>query len=1247
MAGETNRTGLGSPALIIALLAALGIGPSLIAQKSSSPAARGVPSNPRIVESAGAANGDRDDAPEHSAAALLENFLSTSLGDLHPEKPWSRGDHPSVSQARPLTGSRNAYAIEFLIATLPEPGSPPLRSQFDADLDAISFALGRAGYALASFDLPWIDDAQENSKAAESEHESVSAGGDSRSSPKAAAGRARRSQGAPGVMLFHHEMKDGDDSDISRLLALLIVGESPTRGVNQAALRDALDQVAWLSGWKPGRPAAPLHLRTEAVIGREAVGSIRIIGPSFSGSAVSIRNTLEEWATSFPAPPVRIISGAATAIGDELSLSRPPVEFSTLRVPDAAMLPIIRRRFLPRGEETPPIVILSENTTYGSSFATVGRNRRGMPSAGGFLKIPFPLHISDLRAASGKQGAATVPAAGQLSSHNLRLPDEAGQQQQDVVPTFSPRSTVYSELVLENLLATIRDEHARYVGVVATDVEDLTFLVHEIRAHCPDVVVFTTSSDLLFTHSDFAPDLAGMIVFSTFPLFNQNQSWTNSAEAAGVRLQFPSEDTEGTYNATLAQLDRPAWILDYGRPFVGRADDAFGPADPFGIAYPEEFSAEPLGPVLWMSVVGRGGLWPLDFETPASRMQNVMPLSMSHRGGKLDLGAIYPFGFQVASLVLTALCLLPCVVFLWPRLAIATPPRSGSSRPLLDLLVGESIFNDLRAERDLRVAAFIGALLIAYLVGVGIYLLPLRVLIGSGALIDVWHSLPWPITIVGGFGLFVTIPVTIAALVAACRRIDGWPLSTPVDDRSLGGARRYSVQPTWASFALIGTITGILLVAAFIVSVWCQSPARALFSFVRAVNLNNRVSSLMPLIFLGTANLCLIGGDLWRLRLLEDCRVTLPFLGFDAAESFRGVAPLEERVIDALECPPWRLSGWWLMLLILGVGFTYFATSKGGWVYPIDGAFFDLLFFLSAAFIYMYFSILLLRFVEVWNALHRLLRRLYWHPTRGAYETLRTSTLPGRPEDQRLRLIEPRPSLTATEYCLQRARDILLILGKHPAAASLSAALAAAIARVEACISRVLAATAVADWSAELREQVHAKREMSGLSAFIVNLVEPVWRLDGREAEHPLNEDEKHVLEAANLFVASRVLDFLRQIFPQFANLAGVAMTGVLAMMLSLSVYPFVQRDTMIWMSWAVLLTVIGVSLTVFVQVNRSRVISLLMGTTPGRFNWDGGFSIQLLIYGLLPVLTLLGAQYPHTFGSFLSWATGMFGGGK
>jgi hypothetical protein len=105
----------------------------------------------------------------------------------------------------------------------------------------------------------------------------------------------------------------------------------------------------------------------------------------------------------------------------------------------------------------------------------------------------------------------------------LKLPDEEANKGAHVVRSFSKRSAVDDELVLENLLRTIHREHARYVGVVATDVEDLIFLVHEIRSNCPNVVVFTTSANLLFAHTDATSELSGMLVFSTYPLFNELQ----------------------------------------------------------------------------------------------------------------------------------------------------------------------------------------------------------------------------------------------------------------------------------------------------------------------------------------------------------------------------------------------------------------------------------------------------------------------------------------------------------------------------------------------------------------------------------------------------------------------------------------------------------------------------------------------------------------------------------------------------
>jgi hypothetical protein len=83
-------------------------------------------------------------------------------------------------------------------------------------------------------------------------------------------------------------------------------------------------------------------------------------------------------------------------------------------------------------------------------------------------------------------------------------------------------------------------------------------------------------------------------------------------------------------------------------------------------------------------------------------------------------------------------------------------------------------------------------------------------------------------------------------------------------------------------------------------------------------------------------------------------------------------------------------------------------------------------------------------------------------------------------------------------------------------------------------------------------------------------------------------------LESGRLFIAVRVVDFLRQVFPQLANLAGFSMAGALAMTLVVSRYPFAGPETQLWFSWVILLSVVITILIVFVQMNRDRVLSML-----------------------------------------------------
>ena len=126
----------------------------------------------------------------------------------------------------------------------------------------------------------------------------------------------------------------------------------------------------------------------------------------------------------------------------------------------------------------------------------------------------------------------------------------------------------------------------------------------------------------------------------------------------------------------------------------------------------------------------------------------------------------------------------------------------------------------------------------------------------------------------------------------------------------------------------------------------------------------------------------------------------------------------------------------------------------------------------------------------------------------------------------------------------------------------------------------------------------------------------------------------------ADFFVAARVVDFLRQVMPQLNNLAVFGSASMLLMLLALSSYPFPQRDAFVWLSWATLLGAVIILLVVFVQMNRDRVVSLLHGTVPGKLSWYASLVNQVILFAVVPALSLLGAQFPDAFRQVFSWVS-------
>jgi hypothetical protein len=281
------------------------------------------------------------------------------------------------------------------------------------------------------------------------------------------------------------------------------------------------------------------------------------------------------------------------------------------------------------------------------------------------------------------------------------------------------------------------------------------------------------------------------------------------------------------------------------------------------------------------------------------------------------------------------------------------------------------------------------------------------------------------------------------------------------------------------------------------------------------------------------------------------------------------------------------------------------------WRDPLEGWCFILLFDALFVVVYPLFSRSLVRFASVWWSLRKFLRVLYWHPSHTAYDELREKTVPHCPELQHITLFEPRPSLAAMEAALTFARNLLHAAnetsGTSSASDSLRNRLAASqrelsnrLREAESHLSSALLSEAYGSPVQGIRARRTAQGAIARLSEIVSVIFEPFWRAILGPSMSTPSKDEKELVESGRLFIAARVVDFLRQVFPQLLNLAGFSIVAALAMTLAISRYPFPGRDTLLWFSWLVLLSVIATILAVFIQVNRDRVLSMLTGSTPG-----------------------------------------------
>ena len=721
--------------------------------------------------------------------------------------------------------------LEVLIVSLPDPISSHLDWSYDAQLESVRRAFERDGYLIDRFWLPWrqyVDSASVNVTTAD----------------------ALPGSRAPGVILFR---RSALGAPVLRLV--YVVGEVPTLGVQKQALRQALSERSELLA-RLGRPDTLL----------------RIVGPAFSGSARSLRQVIDEWRSGAGRMVVvRVITGSASDASNLAMLSGPQMRFASTVHTSSSLTEAAQSLLVDRLQMRPrEIAFLTEGTTQygqGAQDSTTGMDAP--------LSISFPLSISSLRAQYARHPEVVIsnPDA-PVARVQPRIPLDT---REPTSLTESPRvlsqlTPPAAEIMFRQLERTLLSHRIRAVAILATDIRDQLFLASELRKRLPDLQLVFYGSNALFLRSEYAEALTGSIVISTYPLFTENQYW-DLTKRDNQRFAFMSDESEGVFNATLAQLGAASEMTEYVPPITqGHAHR----------------------PPVWYTVIGRDGIYPLALAAtpgPSAALDHEYML-LRPAESRRNYTEAFPWENQFL-LALVALC--TAFLFCFALLQRRTASRVDAA---LVSPLGASVFRDVstagtRDGADLRVAESTSLLLHRELY----VLLRYIALFGAFSAALLMMQRPHAHGIVSPSWALVPIALLAAVIsVIVGQRVIVQTIQVHrmgrLNDLGFFSGGRAPRRNTWLwniekvarlAMLLLGALYLVLLLS-FVSEALSLEPRAATFFFYRAVAFTGGVSAALPIIIasLGFATWC--SWHLVRIALLSEPTVYEHFLLHNAAE---------------------------------------------------------------------------------------------------------------------------------------------------------------------------------------------------------------------------------------------------------------------------------------------------------------------------------------------------------------------------
>lgn len=429
--------------------------------------------------------------------------------------------------------------VEAMIALVPDPIHTHLALTFDRTVDTIQQALQDApamdntdGWVYTSQWLPWdpmpyqaAEDPIDRTNARTFDH---------------------GSECAPGVLIFH----DFQASRPSRFLVVLLVGESPTGGINERQFENALEERHTIE-------------RKASAAGSEA-SMLHVLGPTFSTSLFSLDHLLHEHSCSTKKTPdcietAQVISGSVSE--DPLTIARDfkdleSAHFLSLTESAASRRKMILAYFL-KSEKiaNDKVALLSEDQTQfgnfsGFSASDPAKGKEPDPDTNGPLIFHFPREISQLRNAYEENSILSASSSNQnqnVPNQALKLSLEDRHEQEDDVPSFSnQQDSISQESILSSITRTMASHDIRVVVISATDVLDEMFVARFLSRDLPNARIVLTDADQILLRRGDAGSFRGMLTATTYPLIQDDTDW-NAPLPAGQSLQLSAGQNLSLY----------------------------------------------------------------------------------------------------------------------------------------------------------------------------------------------------------------------------------------------------------------------------------------------------------------------------------------------------------------------------------------------------------------------------------------------------------------------------------------------------------------------------------------------------------------------------------------------------------------------------------------------------------------------------------------------------------------------------